>query len=78
VLGELSCLLGANPYFAGDRVSLADIMVASQVDFLTGTPEWQPLTASTANLVAWLDRMNARPSMQTTTWERVAALAQAA
>jgi glutathione S-transferase len=30
------------------------------------------------NLVAWLARMEARPSMQATTWERVAEMAKAA
>ena len=48
------------------------------IDFLAQTPEWQLLTAATPNLLPWLDRMNARPSLQATTWERVAQLAQAA
>jgi len=30
------------------------------------------------NLLAWLKRMEARPSMQATTWERVSELAKAA
>ncbi len=77
VFNELSRLLGNNACFAGE-VSLADLMVAPQLDFLTQTPEWQPLTAATPNLVAWLARMNARASLQATTMERVGALAQAA
>jgi hypothetical protein len=28
-----------------------------------------------ANLTAWIGRMEARPSMVTTTWERISALA---
>jgi glutathione S-transferase len=31
-----------------------------------------------ANLVAWLKRMEARPSLQATTWERVSETAKAA
>ena len=78
VFGELSRLLGDNAFFAGDKLSLADILLASQVDFLTAAPEWAPLTEGRANLIRWMDRMNARPSMQATTWERVTALAKAA
>jgi len=78
VFKELSRLLGAQAYFAGDAVTLADFMVAPQMDFLATTPEWLPLSAATPNLVAWLDRMRSRPSMQATTWERLSELAKAA
>jgi glutathione S-transferase len=53
-------------------------MVAPQLDFFAGTPEWAPLTANKPNLLAWLDRMNRRASMQATTWSRVSEMAQAA
>jgi len=78
VFDELSRLLGEHSYFAGEAVSLADLQVAPQMDFLAQTPEWEPLTAKAGNLVAWLDRMNQRPSLQMTTWERITALACAA
>jgi glutathione S-transferase len=78
VFKELSRLLGSNSYFAGDRVTLADFMVAPQLDFLAATPEWAPLTAAAPNLAPWLDRMNARASLKATTWERVSELAKAA
>jgi glutathione S-transferase len=78
VYAELERLLGDQPYFAGDQVSLADMLVAPQFDFFITTPEWAPLTANTPKLVAWLARMTARPSFQATTRERVSALAQAA
>jgi glutathione S-transferase len=78
VFKELSRLLGQQNYFAGDKLSLADLMVAPQLAFLSMTPEWQPLTASMPSLVSWLDRMNARPSFQATTWERLTELAKAA
>lgn len=74
----LDRLVADSPWFAGEAVSLADLLVAPQVDFLVGLPEWEPLTEATPNLLAWLDRINARPSMQATTWERVAGMAQAA
>ncbi len=75
VFAELSRLLAEQPYFAGDAVSLADLLVAPQLDFLALTPEWPLLTEAHGNLAPWLQRMNARPAMQATTWERVAALA---
>lgn len=78
VFNELSRLLGSKSFLAGEELTLADILVAPQLDFLTATPEWGPLTAAAANLVTWLDRMNGRPSFTGTTWERVAELARAA
>jgi glutathione S-transferase len=72
VFAELSRLLGGSAHLAGDTVSLADLMVAPQLDFLGLTPEWAPLTEQRTNLSAWLGRMNDRASMKATTWERVA------
>jgi glutathione S-transferase len=52
-------------------------MVAPQLDFFAKTPEWQELTGDHANLVDWLARMEARPSLKATTWEKVTAMAAA-
>jgi glutathione S-transferase len=62
---ELERLLGDQPYFAGNDVSLADIMLASQLDLLSETPEGKQLLTGT-KLEEWLWRMLARPSMQAT------------
>ena len=78
VFNELARLLGSKAHFAQEMVTLADILVAPQLDFLAQTPEWGPLTAALPHLVAWLDRMNARASFKATTWERVAEMAKAA
>jgi glutathione S-transferase len=78
VFAELARLLGEQPYFAGEAVSLADLLVAPQIEFFTHTPEWAVLGVPHANLVAWLARMEARPSMKATTWERVSEMAKAA
>jgi glutathione S-transferase len=79
VFNELARLLGQAGYFAGEEISLADLLLAPAVAFFTRTPEWSVLGAPHPNLVAWLSRMEARPSMQATTWERLTALvAQAA
>jgi glutathione S-transferase len=77
VFHELARLLGDSTWFAGDRLSLADLMIAPQLDFFAQTPEWAPLSANAPNLVAWLGRMNERACMKQTTWERVAQMAAA-
>jgi glutathione S-transferase len=64
-IGELERLLGDQAFLAGDSLTLADLMVAPQLDFLQATPEGKALLAGTA-LSAWLGRMNERPSMQRT------------
>jgi glutathione S-transferase len=78
VFNELARLLGTQPYLTGDTVSLADLLVGPQMDFLAQTPEWEVLGAPHTNLVAWLARMETRPSMKATTWARVAEMAKAA
>jgi glutathione S-transferase len=78
VFDELARLLGAQPFFAGDSLSLADLILAPQVEFFTETPEWAVLGEPHTNLVAWLERMAARPSLKATTWQRVADMAKAA
>ena len=78
VFDELARQLGASRFIVGESLSLADLVLAPQLDFLRDTPEWQRLTAKHENLRAWMDRMNARPSMIATTWERVARMADAA
>jgi glutathione S-transferase len=78
VFGELARLLGRQTYFAGDALSLADLLLAPAVSFFTMAPEWTELGVPHANLVRWIERMEARPSMQATTWERVSAMAKAA
>ena len=78
VFGELSRLLDDADFFGGPALSLADLALAPQLDFFAATPEWAALTDGRDNLVEWLTRMNARPSMQATTWPRVSAMAEAA
>ncbi|MGH9806220.1 MAG: glutathione S-transferase family protein [Terriglobia bacterium] len=78
VFDELASLLGEQSYFAGDTLSLADVLLAPAVDFFTTIPEWTVLGAPHANLVAWMKRMQERPSLKATTWERVTDLAKAA
>jgi len=59
---ELDRLLGDKPYFAGDNVSLADIMLAAQLDLFSECGEGRELIGGTTNLKSWLQRMLTRPS----------------
>jgi glutathione S-transferase len=70
-LAGLARLKGENAYLAGDAVSIADLMLAPQLDFVSRTPEGEALLEG-SSLADWLARMLARPSLQATTWERVA------
>ncbi|CCE01893.1 glutathione S-transferase N-terminal domain-containing protein [Bradyrhizobium sp. STM 3809] len=78
VIAELSRLLGDQPFMAGDRLSLADLQAGPQASFLSLTPEWTELTAAHPKLVAWVERLEARPSFQATTMAQLMARAQAA
>lgn len=64
-LREIERLMGSGQYLAGDTLTIADLMAASQLAFFRGTPEAQKLMQGTA-LDEWLKRMSARPSMQAT------------
>lgn len=62
---EFDRLLGDQQFLTGDSVSLADIMLASQLDLLSETPEGRQLLSGT-RLEEWLWRMLARPAMVAT------------
>jgi glutathione S-transferase len=61
-IAELDRLHGGKPFLTGDQLSIADIMLAPQLDFLADTREGESLLEGTG-LVAWLARMNTRSSM---------------
>jgi glutathione S-transferase len=61
-IAELDRLLDSQRFLTGEQVSIADLMLAPQIDFFAATTEGAALLEGT-NLKAWLARMNARPSM---------------
>ena len=63
---ELDRLLRDKPYFTGNSVSLADIMLAAQLDLFGECAEGRELIDGTTNLRPWLERMLARPSFAAT------------
>lgn len=62
---ELDRLLGDQQYFGSDQLSIADIMLAAQLDLLCQTPEGAELINGT-RLEPWLERMLARSSFVAT------------
>ena len=63
---ELDRLLGDQPYFGGDSVSIADIMLAAQLDLFSECAEGRELIGGASSLPTWLERMLARPSLRAT------------
>ncbi|HWE99860.1 MAG TPA: glutathione S-transferase family protein [Caulobacteraceae bacterium] len=78
VVAALEAMLADGPYFAGESISLADLMIAPQLDFMAQSPEWAELGPAAPRLDAWLARINVRQSLQATTWEKVGLMAKAA
>jgi glutathione S-transferase len=64
-VSELNRLLGDQPFMAGAELSLADLMLAPQLDFFAAAPEGRDLLNGTP-LIDWLQRMNERPAMRST------------
>jgi glutathione S-transferase len=75
---EIARLLADQPYMAGQSLSMADLMLAPQLSMLGDCAEGQALMAPYPALKAWLERMQARPSMQATTWDRLLEIHKAA
>ena len=65
-VAEFERLLGDQPYFTGSSVSLADIMLAAQLDLFGECTEGRELIEAAPKLRAWLERMLARPSFAAT------------
>ena len=62
---ELDRFLGDQPYFGGERISIADIMLGAQLDLFSECGEGRELINGT-RLKPWLKRMTARPSFAAT------------
>ena len=56
----LDGLLGSKPFIAGNKLTMADILLFTFLDFFAKVG--QPLDPACKNLTAWFGRMKARPS----------------
>jgi glutathione S-transferase len=70
-IAEISRLLDGQPFMAGDQISLADLLLAPHLSMFAEAPESTAILEDHSNLQAWLTRMEARPSMQATRWDRL-------
>jgi glutathione S-transferase len=70
-IGEIARLLDRHHWMAGDALSLADLLLAPHLSMLALAPEGAEILCSHENLSGWLKRIEARPSMQATTWDRL-------
>jgi glutathione S-transferase len=62
----LEKLLDGNDYLAGDRLSLADLLLIPVYDYLAQTPEGEKLLAGAPNLRRWWDGVRTRESVAST------------
>ena len=59
-LAWLEKLLGSKQFIAGNKISMADILLFAMLDFMKDVG--QGLDPANKNLTAWFERMKARPS----------------
>lgn len=77
-VAEIARLLDGHTWLAGDRISLSDLLLAPHLSMFALTEEGKTVLRDHSALTAWLARIEARPSMKTTTWEALTTRAQAA
>ena len=65
-ISEISRLMGDEPFLAGDRVSLADLMVIPLFYFFGRLPEGEMPLSEHPNIRPWMRRMEERQSFQVT------------
>ena len=63
---EIARLQGDQPYLAGERVSLADLMVIPLLYYFSRLPEGAAALAEHPSLAPWIARMEERQSFQVT------------
>ena len=70
-IAEIGRLLDDRTWLAGEALSLADLLLAPQLSMFAQAPEDAQILQEHENLNRWLARIEARPSMQATTWDRL-------
>lgn len=66
VMSEVARIQGQDPFLAGERVSLADFMVAPLLYYFRKMPEGEAPFAENPGLASWLRRIEERHSFQVT------------
>ncbi len=62
----LEALIDGNEFFAGDKLSLADLHVVPIYDYFSQTPEGETALGGTPSLRRWWDAISQRESVQKT------------
>jgi len=70
-IAEVGRLLDGHSWMAGDALSLADLLLAPHLSMFAQAPEGAQILQDHENLKGWLARIEARPSMKATTWDRL-------
>jgi len=70
-IAEIARLLDGYPWMAGEAISLADLLLAPHLSMFAQAPEGAAILREHENLSGWLVRIEARPSMRATTWDRL-------
>src|SRR5271165_1448155 len=70
-IAEIGRLLDGHSWMAGAALSLADLLLAPHLSMFAQAPEGAQILQEHENLSRWLARIEARPSMQATTWDRL-------
>jgi glutathione S-transferase len=65
-LSEIARLMGNEPFLAGDRISLADLMVIPLFYYFSRLPEGEQPFADNPTLKPWMQRMEERQSFRVT------------
>jgi glutathione S-transferase len=65
-LSEIARLMGEQPFLAGERISLADLMVIPLLYLFSRVPDGEAPIAEHPTLRTWLQRMEERQSFQVT------------
>jgi len=66
VLAEIARIKGESSFLAGERISLADLMVIPLLYYFRKVPEGEAPFADNPGLVPWMRRMEERQSFQVT------------
>ena len=70
-IAEISRLLDGHAWMAGDTLSLADLLLAAHLSMFAQAPEGAQILQEHKNLKGWLARIEARPSMAATAWDKL-------
>jgi glutathione S-transferase len=65
-VAALEKLIDGNAYLAGDRLSLADLLLIPVYDYFAQIPEGQKMLVKAPNLQRWWRTVQSRPSVQKT------------